>query len=164
MPAENIVLDQALLEDIDAHAAHLPHRKAACIDALRLVQKRYGWVSHDAVREIASFLGMTPDEVDGVATFYNLVFRKPVGQHVILVCDSVSCWISGHESLLSSLRAVLAIEPGQTSSDGMFTLLPVPCLGACDHAPALMLDGVLHGDMTAKRVEELVRQVRGEEG
>jgi NADH-quinone oxidoreductase subunit E len=80
---------------------------------------------------------MSPAEVDSVTTFYNLIFRRPVGRHVILICDSVSCWIMGYEQVLNHIKRRLGVEIGQTTTDRRFTLLPIACLGACDKAPAV---------------------------
>jgi len=99
------------------------------------------------IPDVAGFLGMSPHEVDSVATFYNLIFRRPVGRHVIFVCDSVSCWIMGYETIYGALKNLLGIEFGQTTEDDRFTLLPIPCLGTCDRAPALMIDDDLHRDL-----------------
>jgi NADH-quinone oxidoreductase subunit E len=99
---------------------------------------------------------MTPAELDAVATFYNLIFRKPVGKHVILVCDSVSCWIMGYERILQHLRDRLGIVLGETTADGVFTLLPIVCLGACDQAPAMMIDDELYGDLDAAKIDEIL--------
>ena len=102
---------------------------------------------------------MSPSELDNVATFYNLIFRQPVGKHVILLCDSVSCWIMGYEKMRQHLSARLGIDLGGTTSDGEFTLLPIVCLGACDRAPAVMVDDDLHGDLDPQamdRFEEIL--------
>jgi NADH-quinone oxidoreductase subunit E len=101
---------------------------------------------------------MTPDELDSVATFYNLIFRKPVGRHVILVCDSVSCWIMGYERLRERLTARLGIRPGDTTADGRFTLLPIVCLGTCDHAPAMMIDEDLYRDIDPAAIDAILEQ------
>ncbi|HET7838445.1 MAG TPA: NADH-quinone oxidoreductase subunit NuoE [Rectinemataceae bacterium] len=127
-------------ERIDKAATQAPDRRSVVCDALMVVQEARGWVSDQALAEVAEALGMSRDEVEGVATFFELVFRRSVGKHVILICDSVSCWIKGYEALLSQLRARLGIGPGETTSDGMFNLLPAGCLGACDKAPAMMVD------------------------
>jgi NADH-quinone oxidoreductase subunit E len=99
---------------------------------------------------------MTTDELDSVATFYNLIFRKPVGRHIILVCTSVSCWVMGHEQILDHLRERLGIGLGETTTDGRFTLLPNVCLGACDLAPALMIDDDLHGNLDTQKIDEML--------
>jgi NADH-quinone oxidoreductase subunit E len=156
-----VTLRPAALEEIRRAAASLPNRKAACIDALRIVQEHHGWVSDELVLEVARLLGMDPTEVDAVSTFYNLIYRRPVGTHVILCCDSVSCWIMGAERLHRALQEKLAVSFGQTTADGRFTLLPIACLGACDRAPALMIDGELHGSVEASRLPVLLEEHDG---
>src|SRR5512142_1522015 len=101
--------------EIEAEVVHYPERRAATIDALRVVQAHRGWVPDEAVRDIAAFLRTSPDDVDSVATFYNLIFRRPVGRHVIFVCDSVSCWIMGYERVRDHLVKRLGVEPGHTT-------------------------------------------------
>ena len=133
-----------------------PDRRAACVEALKVAQRSRGWISDETLRELADHLGMTADELDGVATFYNMIFRRPVGRHVIFLCDSVSCWVMGEEALRAQLKERLGIDFGQTSADGEYTLLPVACLGTCDHAPALLLDRELHGDLTETRIDALI--------
>lgn len=134
-------------EEIEAEAGHYPNRRALCIEAMKVVQKHRGWVSDEALRDLSQLLEMTPEELDSVATFYNLIYRRPVGKHVVLVCDSVSCWIMGYPRLRDALCGRLRVPLGQTTSDGRFTLLPVVCLGACDHAPVMMVDDDLHLDL-----------------
>jgi len=142
--------------EIEAAITALPDRRAASIDALLAVQRHRGWVSDEALADLAPVLGLTVDELDGVATFYNLIFRRPVGRHVILICDSISCWIMGHEEVRDALCRALSIDLGGTTADGRFTLLTVPCLGACDRAPAMMIDDDLHGNLTGAHVEEIL--------
>ncbi len=144
--------------EIEAELQHYPDKRAGCIEALKIVQARRGWVSDESLRDVADLLAMTPDELDGVATFYTLLFRKPVGRHVLLLCDSVSCWVMGAEHLRTHLKARLGIDLGETSADGRFTLLPTPCLGACDHAPVLMVDDDLHQDLDAEKVKAVLAQ------
>lgn len=124
-----------------------PHKQAACVEALKTVQRRRGWVSDENIKDIAAILGMTAEELDGVATFYNLIYRRPVGRNVILMCDSVSCWIMGYDRMRACAKQTLGIAPGETTADGRFTLLPVPCLGTCDKAPAMMVGDDLHTNL-----------------
>ena len=142
--------------EIEAELPHYPHKQAACIEAMKVVQRHRGWVSDEAIKDLAAVLEMTPDELDSVATFYNLIFRRPVGRHVILLCDSVTCWIMGCGRLRQHLTARLGVRPGETSADGRFTLLPIACLGTCDHAPALMIDDDLHRDLDPMKLDEIV--------
>lgn len=144
-------------EEILAGLRHFTHRQAACVEALKIVQRRRGWISGE-IPEIAEMLGMTPEELDGVATFYSLIFRKPVGKHVILICDTVSCWVMGYEKIRDHLSSRLGIGLGETSGDGRFTLLPAACLGACDEAPAMMIDDELFTNLTPARVDEILNK------
>jgi NADH-quinone oxidoreductase subunit E len=146
-------------DEIDAEIRCYATRRAAVADALKVVQcHRGGWVADDGVADVAAYLDLSVDEVEGVATFYNMIFRQPVGRHVILLCDSVSCWIVGFHGILDHLRARLGVGLGETTADGRFTLLPIACLGACDHAPALMIDDDLHLDLTPERVDAALAQ------
>ncbi len=99
---------------------------------------------------------MTSEELDSVATFYNLVFRQPVGKHVILICDSISCYIMGYPQILDHLYKRLGIKLGETTEDKRFTLLTIPCLGTCDHSPALMIDNDLHRDLTPEKLDKIL--------
>ena len=153
-------LDAALRDEIAAVAQHAEQKRAAATDALRLVQKRVGFVSDRHLDEVAALLEMTPAELDGVATFYNLIFRRPVGRHVILLCDSVACWVMGEAAARAQLRERLGINPGETTADGRFTLLPIVCLGHCDHAPAMMVDEDQYGDLDAARLDAILERYR----
>ena len=142
--------------EIEAELARYPTRQAASVDAMKIVQRHRGWVSDENLKDLAALLTMTADELDGVATFYNMIFRRPVGRHVILVCNSVTCWMLGADRLHAQTAIASGARSGETSADGRFTLLPIVCLGACDHAPALMIDGDLHGDVDAARVDQML--------
>jgi len=144
--------------EIEAEFPHYPNRKAVCIDAMRIVQKHRGWLSDEALLDIGELLGMSAADLDGVATFYNLLFRRPVGRHVIYLCDSVSCWIMGSERQCSHLSKRLGVAPGETTADGRFTLLPIVCLGACDHAPVMMIDDDTHFDLTPERIDRILER------
>ena len=155
---ESSMLNEDEKREIEAELRHYEDKRAVCVDALKIVQRRRGWVSDESLQDIAEALDMTPAELDGVATFYNLVFRRPVGKHVILICDSVSCWIMGYESARAHLKARLGIDLGETTKDGQFTLLPVPCLGACDKAPAMMVDDELHTHLTPETIDRILER------
>ncbi len=134
------------------------HKRAACIEALKIVQRHRGWVPDEQLRNVAALLDMSPTELDGVATFYNLIYRRAVGRHVLHFCDSVSCWLMGVDALTARLRDGYDAGPGHTSPDGRLTVLPIPCLGACDRAPAIMVDGELHTDLDAARLDEVLER------
>ncbi len=140
-------------KEIEAEFPRYPNKRAVCIEALKIIQHHRGWVSDEGLQDIGDALDMTPDELDGVATFYNLVFRKPVGRHVALICDSVSCWIMGYEKLCQGLTSRLKVRLGETTADNRFTVLPIVCLGVCDHAPALMIDDDLYRDVQSDQLD-----------
>ncbi len=144
--------------EIEAEILHFPNRQSACIDALKIVQRHRRWISDEALQDIADFLHMSREELDGVATFYNLIFRRPVGRHVIFYCDSVSCWLMGCNRLRDALATRLEVHPGGTTKDNRFTLLPIVCLGACDHAPVLMVDSDLHGDVDPQNIAAVLER------
>jgi NADH-quinone oxidoreductase subunit E len=120
------------------------------------LQKGRGWISDETIAALAPALDMTVDELEGVASFYNRILRRAVGRHLIWVCDSASCWIMGYDRLRKAIEQHLGIPLGETTPDGRFTLLPTVCLGACDHAPALMVDDDLHRDLDPDRIDEVL--------
>ena len=113
---------------------HYEDPRAATIEALKLVQKERGWVPDGAIYAIADVLGIPASDVEGVATFYSQIFRRPVGRHVIRYCDSVVCFINGYQTIQQALEEKLSIKPGQTTADERFTLLPVCCLATVTKA------------------------------
>lgn len=149
-------LSAAEREAIEQEMHHYEDSRAASIEALKIVQQARGWVPDGACDAIGAILGISAADIEGVATFYSQIFRQPVGRHIIRVCDSMTCYIGGHESVLESIHNQLGIAPGQTTEDGRFTLLPVCCLGNCDKAPALMIDDDTFGDVQADGVAALL--------
>lgn len=143
-------------QEIEAEIPRYPTKRAVCIDAMKIVQRHRGWVSDESLQDIAQLLEMSLDELDGVATFYNLLFREPVGRHVVLLCDSVSCWIMGYDRLRERVCKGLGVRLGETTADGRFTVLPIVCLGTCDHAPAMMVDQDLHRDLDPEKAAQLL--------
>lgn len=156
------MLTETERQEIEAQLTEYPTKRAACIDALKIVQRQHGWVSDEHLKEAAALLEMTPDELDNVATFYNLIFRQPVGEHVILLCDSVSCWLMGYEKIRQRLKESLEIELGGTTEDGQFTLLPMVCLGDCDHAPVMMVDNDTHHNLDPEKIDQILESYRKE--
>ncbi|MCW8884702.1 MAG: NADH-quinone oxidoreductase subunit NuoE [Motiliproteus sp.] len=163
LPNHDIIsLSAVERREIEAECRHYPKRQAAAIEGLKVVQKHRGWVSDGSIQALAKFLEMPVGELEGVATFYNLIFRQPVGKHVIMVCDSVCCWVKGSDPLTQHIGNRLGIKPGQTSEDGLFTLLPIVCLGDCDRAPTLMIDGQQHGHVDADKLDQLLLELEPE--
>ena len=153
--------DRAQLDEI---RAHYHNARAASVSVMRWVQRRDGYISDTALQYVAEYLELPAADLEGLATFYNLLFRKPVGNHVIKVCDSVSCWMCGYESVHDRLRNCLGIEYGDTTEDGEFTLLPVVCLGNCDNAPTLMINDDLYDRVSPDAVDSILKAVRGHGG
>jgi NADH-quinone oxidoreductase subunit E len=145
------------LAEIDAELAHVPYRAAVAIEALKIVQQHRGWVSDESLKAIARYLEMSAAELDGIATFYNLIYRQPVGEKVILLCNSVTCWMKGYDSLQQKITDQLGIGLGETTADNQYTLLPVTCLGACDKAPVMMVGDDLHENINSDTVVEIFK-------
>ena len=143
---------------IEHELAHYEDPRAASIEALKIVQQQRGWVPDGAIPAIGEILGIPASDVEGVATFYSLIFRQPVGRHIIRLCDSMVCYLQGHESIQAALQQRLGIGLGETSSDGRFTLLPVCCLGNCDKAPTLMIDDDTYSHLDAATLGELLER------
>jgi NADH-quinone oxidoreductase subunit E len=135
--------------EIEAEFAHYPDRRSVCIEAMKIVQQHRGWVSDEALDDVAAFLELSRAELEGVATFYNMIFRKPVGQHVM-----------GTDKLRSHLCQRLDIALGETTADSRFTLLPNVCLGACDHAPVMMVDNAHYQDLDVDKVDSILEHYR----
>ena len=148
------------IHEIEHAISLVPVRKAAGIEALKIVQEHRRWVSDESLRDVAAYMKMSAEELDSVATFYNMIFRRPVGRHVILVCDSISCWVMGYENILAHITSHLGIKLGQTTKDDRFTLLPNCCLGTCDRAPALMIDNDLYQDLTTEQLDDILAKYK----
>jgi NADH-quinone oxidoreductase subunit E len=143
-----------ILEEVKMY----PHSQAACIDALRIVQHSRRWVSDEHIRDIADLLNISVEDVDSVASFYSRVYRKPVGRNIILICDSMVCMLMGGESLYDYFNQKLGIGYAETTSDGRFTLLPISCLGDCDHAPSFMINGDLYNNLTKEKIDQILEK------
>lgn len=142
--------------EIGEEIKQYPYPAVACIDALKIIQHHRGWVSDESVKDISQLLGISDEEVDGVATFYSRIYRKPVGRNVILICDSVSCMIMGYESVYEYISKKLGIKFGGTTSDGRFTILPISCLGDCDNAPIMMINNDHFNRLTIEKIDEIL--------
>ena len=149
-------LKESLIEEI-AQAVH-PREKA--IDIMFALQKHYGWMTDEAMHEAAELLGMTTLELEELATFYDYIYREPVGKYVIQVCDSTICWMEGHQSVLDHLRSRLNIDLGGTTTDGLFTILPVCCIGYCDRAPAMLVNREVYGRLTPEKIDTVIEKYR----
>lgn len=151
-------LSQTEIEAIQHEMTLYEDPGAATIEALKIVQEHRGWVSDESLEAAAAVVGVTPTQMEAVATFYNLIFRQPVGRHVIMICDSISCYLTGYEEILAYLKKTLGIEFGQTTPDNRFTLLPICCLGNCDNGPAMRINTDYHGRLTPEKVDAILAE------
>lgn len=155
-----IELSEAEIEGIKHEMSLYEDPGAATIEALKIVQEHRGWVSDEALEAAAKVVNVTPTQMEAVATFYNLIFRQPVGRHVIMLCDSISCYLTGYEEVRDHLKSSLGIDFGQTTEDGRFTLLPICCLGDCDMGPSMRVGEVYHNRLTPERVDEILAEYK----
>ena len=153
-------LTEEEIAEIEHEKTLYPDNQAVGLEALKIVQKYQGWVSDESLLAIADYLDLSAADLEGVATFFNLVYRQPVGKNVILFCNSVSCWICRCDDIKDHISKKLDIDFGQTTEDDEFTFIPVPCLGDCDNAPVLMVGDDLHRNLTPEKVDEIITQYR----
>jgi len=132
------------------------------VDVLFALQSHYGWLSDGAMAEAADMLSMTPLEVEELATFYTFLYREKVGKYVIHICDSLICWMKGGENLKDHLCKRLEVELGGTSADGLFTLLPVCCIGYCDLSPAMLVNRKIYGSLTREKIDGIIESLRAD--
>src|SRR5262249_50242777 len=156
-----MALDPKLTAELETLAKKYPERRAALIPALHRVQEENGgWISPEAMADLATFFGLEPVEVFGVASFYPMFDLKPVGRRVVSVCHNISCDLRGADAILARVCQVTGAAVHGTSADGKFTVKTVECQGACANAPMLDLDGVYHEDLDESKVEKILGGVR----
>ena len=158
------MLHEELKKSLIDKIASVDHPRELVVDVMFALQDHYGYLSDEALEEAAVLLGMTPLEMEELATFYTFIFREPVGKYVIHVCDSIICWMNGYESIRDFLSQKLGIKMGETTSDGVFTLLPVCCIGYCDRAPAILINRKVYGPLTPEKLDKILEELRTEAG
>ncbi len=141
---------------------HDPIQRSMLLTALYMAQEQNGSLTPEAIERVAERLDMSPGEVYETATFYSMYYRKPVGRYVLQVCEGLSCHLAGGaEELVGYLVRRLEIDPGETTSDGIFTLQTVQCLAACGSSPAMRVNDTLYENLTLDRVDQLLEELRG---
>jgi NADH-quinone oxidoreductase subunit E len=158
------VLSAEVREEIRAIASRYPRGEAALLPVLHLLQRLSGAITPVEERQAAEALGLDPIRVREVVTFHTMFRTRRAGTHVIEVCINLSCTMAGSEALVARLREVLGIDPGETTADGKFTLVTAECLGNCDRAPCLTVDGEDHGPVDAAAIDGVLAALRREEG
>ena len=156
------MLPEELKKTLAEKITHADHPREMVVDVLLALQDHHGFLSDDAVEAVAALLGMSPLEVEELATFYTFIYREPVGKYVIHVCDSVICWMDGYESLKDYLCKKLDIAVGATTADGLFSLLPVCCIGYCDRSPAMLINKKAYGSLTPEKIDGILEKLKAE--
>ncbi len=154
------MLPDKISEELREQVAAAEHPRELAVDVMFALQAQYGYLSDAALEEAAALLGMTTLEVEELATFYTFIYREPVGKYVIHVCDSVICWMDGFESIRDYLCRKLAVNLGGTTADGLFTLLPVCCIGYCDRSPAMLINRKVYGPLTPEAIDAILEKLR----
>jgi NADH-quinone oxidoreductase E subunit len=135
-------------------------RRSAVLPALYLAQHQQGYITANAIRHVAELVGITRADVEDVVSYYTMFYTRPVGKYVVNVCRTLSCAINGAERVTEALSAKLGIRPGETDASGTFTLMEVECLGACDRAPAVMINDAWHECLKPEDAGKLVEDLR----
>jgi NADH-quinone oxidoreductase subunit E len=156
---ETVELSESEKQQIDEALSHVPFASGASIDALKIIQQHRGWVSDGCLKALSVHMKLTTADLDSVATFYNLIFRQPVGKVVLHPCDGISCDLMGGKKVRKCISKKLGIGNGQTTPDNQFTLIPLPCLGACDKAPVMIANEQLFESMGENSVPETLKEL-----
>ena len=151
------LLGEGLRKEIEGLRPRYPTQQAVVLPALHRINEKLDFVPPRAVVELAELLGLAPAQVQDTLSFYGFFKQdKPQGRHRVWVCRSITCAACGGEELLGHLCQKLGVQPGETTADGRVTVEFAECLGACDCAPAVLVDDTLHGEMTKEKVDELI--------
>jgi NADH-quinone oxidoreductase E subunit len=152
----SVAFSDTARRELEAILSRYPDKEAAILPALYLAQREFGYLSDEAIVYVAGLLGFTPARIEGVATFYTMFNRKPVGKYHLQICRNISCSLLGAEHLIEHVSKKLGIRPGKTTPDGKFTLSEVECLGSCGTAPVLQLNDDYHEDLTEEKIDALL--------
>lgn len=156
------MLPEELLETLKTQITKAEYPRELAVDIMFALQNHFGYLSDEALEEGAHLLGMTPLELEEIATFYDFIYREPVGKFVIHICDGVVCWMNGYQTVVDYLCNKLAIHIGETTEDGLFTILPTACIGYCDLSPAVLINGRAYGPLTPERIDDILNRLRSE--
>jgi len=151
-----------LYDEIQEFAGRYPDPRSAVMPALRAAQERYGWLTPEALREVAEALDLTPAYCKGVASFYDMYHLQPVGRHTVEVCTNLACALVGAQRVVEAFAQELGIAPGETTEDGAVTFRTIECAGGCGYAPVVVVDGRYREPLPADDVPALVEELRAE--
>jgi len=158
---ESMLLEK-LKNELQEKIGGVEHPREMAIDVINALQDHFGYFSDEALDQAAELLGMSNLEVEELSTFYTFIYREPVGKYVIHLCDSLICWMENGDDLAGHLQKRLGIQMGETTADGLFTLLPVCCIGYCDRAPAILVNRMVHGPLTLASLDALIDKLQRE--
>jgi NADH-quinone oxidoreductase subunit E len=153
------VLSQETIEEIQAALKRYPRPRSAVLDALRAVQKQFGYCPAEALPEAAAILNLDPNALEMLVTFYDLFYDHPVGEHILMPCKNIACYLRGADDIIDHIQKKLSIQPGETTADGKFTLQPMECLAACDLAPMMIADEEYYGNLTDEKVDAILAKL-----
>jgi NADH-quinone oxidoreductase subunit E len=151
---------ETLRERINTIVSGSETSQSALIPVLREIQNEFGYLSNESMEEAAGILGLPPSSVQNVATFYTMFFRKPVGEHVIWLCRTLSCALRGAEHVEHHMCERLGVRTGETTPDGKITLMEAECLASCGTAPVMLVDDKLEENLTKEKVDRLIEELR----
>lgn len=152
-----------VFEEVNKLLERYPEKEAALLPTLHLVQRSEGYISDEAIKSVASHLEIPQVRVEKAISFYTIFRRIPIGQHLIEICTNISCSLLGADHLLDYLEKELGIKAGETTSDGLFTLGTVECLGACGVAPVMQVDDDYYGNLTEEKISQIISDFREKE-
>lgn len=147
-------------QKIEALKSEYETSRSALLPALHVAQADQGWLSEETQLEVAGLLGLTPQAVREVVTFYSMFHQQPVGRHLLQVCRNISCWLHGGHDLQQQLEDRLKIKEGETTPDGRFTVVSVECLGSCGTAPVMMVNDRYYEGLTPEAVDRLLEELK----
>ena len=158
-PSE-VEVPRALAQEIRRAMKRYPQKRSAAIPALWAVQRRYGWCTPDGIEQAAAVMGVTPGYLESVASFYDLFRLEPEGEHQVLVCTNISCWLRGADRLLEAFGEAAGVDGQGSSEDGKVFVRSFECMGACDLAPMASIDERYYGPLTEEDAGAAVEQLR----
>jgi NADH-quinone oxidoreductase subunit E len=151
-----VVLSEKSKAQINKLKGKYPDPKSALLPALEIAQREHGWLSEEVMREVGEAMNLPPTEVASVASFYTMLYTRPVGEHVIQVCTNITCSLLGAEHIVEYISRKLGIRVGETTPDGKFTLLTVECLGSCGTAPVMQIDETYYENLTKEKIDRIL--------
>ena len=149
-------LSKETWEKIENAASKYPDRRSILLPALWAAQYEFGYLSEEVIEAVAAAVGVSNAKAQGVATYHSLLWKNKVGKYVVMLCTNIACTLLGAETILEHLENKLGIHEGETTSDGMFTLLEVECIGSCGTAPAMVVNETFHYDLTVEKVDRIL--------